>query len=132
MSYAGPASRGKRPRPNDSPLSGRLRNPDLTRLPANPRWPDRATRRDPTTAFAAGIAIGIAVGAGIAVLFAPRSGEDTRRAIADRGRRLVHRGGDIWDDLRDELQAAIDLRRHAWRHNGSADGGLDADHDEKA
>jgi gas vesicle protein len=47
------------------------------------------------------------VGAGVALLFAPQSGEDTRHAIADRGRRLAHHGGNVWDDLRDELESAM-------------------------
>jgi hypothetical protein len=118
MSYAGPASRGKRAPEMESSIAGHVQRSELTPQPANPRWPSRSSRRDQTTAFAAGIAIGLAVGAGIALLFAPQSGEDTREAIADRGRRLAHRGSDAWDDLRDELQDAMRNRRAAWRRNG--------------
>jgi gas vesicle protein len=59
------------------------------------------------------LAIGIAVGAGVALLIAPQSGEDTRHAIARRGRKLTRRGRDAWDDLRDELRAARRRRRRA-------------------
>ena len=56
--------------------------------------------------FATGLAIGVAAGAGAALLLAPRSGRDTRRALARRGRRLRSRTHDAWDDLRDELREA--------------------------
>lgn len=56
--------------------------------------------------FGTGIALGAALGAGVALLFAPYSGEETRAAIARRGARLAHQGRDVWDDLRDEFQWA--------------------------
>ncbi|HVE34822.1 MAG TPA: YtxH domain-containing protein [Gemmatimonadaceae bacterium] len=68
-----------------------------------------------TAYLAAGLAIGIVVGAGVAILFAPQSGADTRRLIARRGRRLGQRGHDAWDDLADELKSAAKRRRKAWR-----------------
>jgi hypothetical protein len=107
MSYAGPSSRGKRAAQLESTTPGRLQNIDLSPRSPNPQWPSRSSRRDQRAAFAAGIAIGLAVGAGVALLFAPQSGEDTRHAIADRSRRLAHRGGDVWDDLREELRGAM-------------------------
>jgi gas vesicle protein len=58
------------------------------------------------TIFAAGIAVGLAVGVGTALLFAPQSGEEARFAIVRRARRLRRRGGDAWDDLRHELRRA--------------------------
>jgi len=62
------------------------------------------------TVFAAGIALGLAVGVGTALLFAPQTGEETRYAIARRARRLRHRGGDAWEDLRRELGRAAKRR----------------------
>jgi hypothetical protein len=56
--------------------------------------------------FGTGIALGAALGAAAALLFAPSSGEQVRAAIARRGIRLAHRGRDAWDDLRDELDWA--------------------------
>src|ERR671916_515238 len=50
--------------------------------------------------FGTGIALGAALGAGVALLFAPSSGEEIRAAIAKRGSRLAHEGRDAWDDLR--------------------------------
>jgi gas vesicle protein len=55
--------------------------------------------------------LGLAVGAGLALLFAPQAGEDTRRSIVRRGRKLTDRGRDAWDDLRDELRRAAKRRR---------------------
>jgi len=56
--------------------------------------------------FGTGIALGAALGAGVALLFAPYSGEETRAAILRRGAHLAHQGRDAWDDLRDELEWA--------------------------
>jgi hypothetical protein len=52
------------------------------------------------------MALGAALGAGVALLFAPFSGEHTRAAIVRRGARIAHRGRDAWDELRDELDWA--------------------------
>lgn len=56
--------------------------------------------------FAAGALVGVAIGAGAALLFAPQSGQDTRHDIARRGRHLRSRAGDAWEDLRTELRYA--------------------------
>lgn len=65
--------------------------------------------------FAAGIAMGALVGAGAALLFAPESGEETRAAIARRGRRFGRHAHDAWDDLRDELRFATRRGRRRFR-----------------
>ena len=54
----------------------------------------------------AGIAIGVIIGAGAALLFAPQSGADTRDDIARGTRDFGYRATDIWDDLREELRHA--------------------------
>jgi hypothetical protein len=59
-----------------------------------------------------GIIAGALVGAGVALLLAPQSGEETRERIADRARRLGNRADEGWDDLRDELRR---LRRRSRR-----------------
>jgi gas vesicle protein len=56
--------------------------------------------------FGTGIALGAALGAGVALLFAPLSGEDARAAIARRSARIANQGRDVWDELRDELEWA--------------------------
>jgi hypothetical protein len=56
--------------------------------------------------FGTGIAIGAALGAGVALLFAPASGEEARAAIVRRGARLAKGGRDSWEELRDELEWA--------------------------
>lgn len=61
---------------------------------------------------AAGVAVGLLVGAGVALLLAPREGSDTRRALRRRIRRVGHRGQDAWLDLREELRrAALRVQR---------------------
>jgi hypothetical protein len=55
--------------------------------------------------FTAGVAVGAVLGAAVALLLAPASGDETRQGIARRVRRI--RGNDdIWDELAEELQLA--------------------------
>jgi len=53
--------------------------------------------------FTAGIAVGAMLGATVALLLAPASGDRTRHSIA---RRFRGEGDDIWDDLAEELELA--------------------------
>jgi hypothetical protein len=57
--------------------------------------------------FGAGLALGITLGAGAALLAAPRTGQETRAVLRGRVSRLRRtagrKGHDAWDDLRDEL-----------------------------
>lgn len=113
MSYAGPAARSKRAttiEPSGSETSSRS---GVGRRAA--MAPRSMSSRNSTAVFATGLAIGIAVGAASALLFAPHSGADTRRLIARRGRRLGQRGRDAWGDLAYELRSAAKRRRKAWR-----------------
>ncbi|HUF26934.1 MAG TPA: YtxH domain-containing protein [Gemmatimonadaceae bacterium] len=52
------------------------------------------------------LALGLLLGAGAALLFAPQAGEETRADLLDGGRRLRSHAGEAWDDLRDELRWA--------------------------
>lgn len=113
MSYAGPTSRRTR-----VPDAESLRSEPAATIAVRPRpSPGRlgADAAPGAVIFAAGMAVGIAVGAAGALLFAPQSGADTRHAIARRGRRLGMRGVDAWEDLGDELRRFARRRRRAWR-----------------
>jgi gas vesicle protein len=48
--------------------------------------------------------LGALLGAGVALLFAPQSGEETRRVIRERGRRLRHRLEAAADDLQERAE----------------------------
>ena len=61
------------------------------------------------------LALGVLLGAGAALLLAPQTGEDMRADIADGTRRLRHRAGDAWEDLRDELEWAAKRGRKRMR-----------------
>lgn len=63
-------------------------------------------------ALGLGIIAGALVGAGVALLLAPQSGEETREQLVSRARRLGDRADEGWDDLRDELRR---LRRRSRR-----------------
>jgi hypothetical protein len=111
MSFGGTVTRGRRGSRSSGPRSESARRP----LPAGVAGADARTDGgneegeidwERVAVFGTGIAIGGMIGAGVALLFAPSSGEETRAAIARRGARLAHRGRDVWDELRDELEWA--------------------------
>lgn len=112
MSYAGPASRSKRA-PDIAPSTPGIARPKTG--PTSSTVPSRSAARGSASVFAAGVALGVVVGAGVALLLAPDSGYETRRAIARRGRRVSRRGRDAWEDLRHELRQAVRNKRRAWR-----------------
>ena len=76
----------------------------------------------PVGGFLAAFAIGAVAGAGIALLYAPRSGRDTRKLIADKGRELKGQATDAIEDARDfidgkkaEITAAVEAGKDAMR-----------------
>jgi gas vesicle protein len=112
MSYAGPASRSKRT-PDITPSASGIARPGTSVNRSSTGG--SSTDRRSAAVFAAGIALGVVVGAGVALLFAPNSGYDTRRAIARRSRRASRRSLDAWDEMRDELRQAVRNKRRSWR-----------------
>jgi hypothetical protein len=83
--------------------------------------PRYSTQSDRTTIFAAGLALGLALGAGAALLFAPQSGADTRQSLARRSRRLKRRSSGAWDDLQFELrQLRRQLQRKSLRRRAAS------------
>jgi len=70
-------------------------------------------------------ALGVAVGAGLAILFAPNSGEETREQIAGsvlegvdrataKGEQWVRQAGDTAGQIKDRLRGAAEAGRHAY------------------
>jgi hypothetical protein len=98
-----------RPRPLATPQPPL---PPRARSGRGPVLPRPAAREAPevdwdhVAIFAGGIALGLALGAGAALLLAPQSGAEARHAIVRRGRKLGVRTHNAWDDLRDELEWA--------------------------
>lgn len=56
--------------------------------------------------FVAGLALGALVGAGLALLFAPQSGEETRRLVSRRAKHLAREARDRYDDVREKVRRA--------------------------
>ncbi|HEV2180829.1 MAG TPA: YtxH domain-containing protein [Gemmatimonadaceae bacterium] len=54
--------------------------------------------------FAGGLMLGLAVGAGLALLMAPQAGDETRRLIRRRARRLGEHMSDRVEDIRDDIR----------------------------
>ena len=61
--------------------------------------------------FLAGLTLGALVGAGLALLFAPQSGEDMRYQVSRRAKRFARDARDRYDDLRDKVRHARRARR---------------------
>lgn len=68
-----------------------------------------------TTSFLTGLLVGAAVGAGIALLFAPASGDDTRRLIRRRARAIEEDASRGWATSRDEARRQFKDRKAALR-----------------
>jgi hypothetical protein len=64
-----------------------------------------AAGRRPSATFLAGLGIGLAIGAAAALMLAPQSGAETRRALRSRGKKIGNRARDAWEDLALELKA---------------------------
>ena len=58
------------------------------------------------SSFAAGLLLGALVGAGVALLFAPQSGEQTRRLLRRRARKLAADAQDRFDDIKERIREA--------------------------
>ena len=70
---------------------------------------ERHGRDAGTGTVAIAVLAGAAIGAAIALMFAPRSGRDTRRVIAKRADGLRETAGNVIDDTTDQLTR--ELRR---------------------
>jgi hypothetical protein len=70
-------------------------------------------------ALGAGVAIGVLVGAGIAMLTTPLTGEEARELIGETSRRARRQAVDRWDDLRLELRRAARRGRRAARRGAT-------------
>lgn len=57
--------------------------------------------------FLLGIVLGVALGAGLALIVAPQSGRRTRRHLARRVEDVTDEAVGRWDDARDELRSAV-------------------------
>jgi hypothetical protein len=64
--------------------------------------------------FVAGLALGALVGAGLALLFAPQSGEETRRLVSRKAKHLAREARDRYDDAKQKVHRAR-RERHAER-----------------
>jgi gas vesicle protein len=54
--------------------------------------------------FAAGLILGALIGAGVALLVAPQSGEETRRLLRRRARKLAADAQDRFEDVKDRIR----------------------------
>ena len=115
MAYAGHSGarggaregRGTRPAPDLDRTAARSADDDSDDLDEPSGRPYvRALEWADAGVFGAGIAVGVLIGAGAALLFAPQSGSETRDDIVRGTRDFGFRATDAWEDLREELRHA--------------------------
>ena len=80
-----------------------------------------------TTSSVALFALGALVGAGVALLLAPRTGKETRRRLADAGerwgdaaRKQVEHAGEIANDIKRNAQSVVDEARRGFEQNSKS------------
>lgn len=122
----------------EPPVHSIVRNMNLLR-PAPPHFyrlffiassPTQPTRNKimsennscPLGGYIATFAVGALIGAGIALLYAPQSGEETRKLIAAKGKELKGKAHDAIEDAREfidhkksEITAAVEAGKEAMR-----------------
>ena len=59
--------------------------------------------------------MGLAIGAGIALLFAPRTGEETRRDLQRRARRVGDQAQDFVSEVSESVTERVQQARVSWR-----------------
>ena len=57
--------------------------------------------------FVSGLLLGVAVGAGLALLMAPQSGRRTRRALVRSMEDVADSATERWGDVSDEVRSAV-------------------------
>jgi len=123
MSYAGPSrasTASQRASRTATPPAGRSSRSRAASayIPAN-TGSNGETDWQEVALFGAGLALGVILGAGGALLTAPRTGAETRAVLGARAARLrrstVRSSQNAWDDLRDELRQAKRNRRERKR-----------------
>jgi gas vesicle protein len=60
-----------------------------------------------SVSFLSGLLLGVAVGAGVALLLAPQSGRRTRRALLRSVEDVTDTAVDRWDDMTEEVRSAV-------------------------
>jgi gas vesicle protein len=74
--------------------------------------------------------LGLAIGAGLALLFAPQSGEETRAALGRRARKAKRKARGLIDAARDSAAETRDaLEQRLARHHEADEVGYDGEDD---
>jgi hypothetical protein len=128
MSYAGP-SRGAgsaRTTRSSRSASTAARSPASRGAQTVPTSGAPETDWGQVAIFGAGLALGLTLGAGAALLAAPQTGAEARAVLHGRVGKLrrtaTRKSHDVWDDLRDELEAVKrTLRRRKIRRAAERD-----------
>lgn len=77
---------------------------------------DADTRNGGSASFLIGFIAGSVLGAGLALLFAPRTGPEMRRELADRAQRLRERAADGYDTASERVADFAERGKAAYRN----------------
>ena len=75
---------------------------------------ERESQHVGTGSFALGVVIGAAIGAGLALLLAPRSGRELRGDLASRARKARESAADGYRQGRERVEHLVDKGREAY------------------
>lgn len=75
--------------------------------------PNRLENGQAGNGFVCGLFTGALLGAGFALLFAPKPGADMRRQVADTADKLRHSARQSYDDASRRINDAVEQGRHA-------------------
>lgn len=126
MSYAGPTSKTTS---QATTRGASTRATPPRKRQAGPAQPDdfrNVTDWQALALFGAGLTLGIAIGAGAALLSAPQTGGEARAMLQAKARRIgrstTRRSRDAWQDVRDEVNDIVASlhRRKSRRDAGRA------------
>lgn len=83
---------------------------------------ENSSNQVPVGGYLAAFAIGAAVGAGLALLYAPRSGKETRAILAQKSHDLKDKADELLSEAKDfvrskknEITAAVEAGKEAMR-----------------
>jgi gas vesicle protein len=65
--------------------------------------------------FISGMMLGLAIGAGAAVLLAPASGQKTRKRLKKATHRIKDGTSDRWEEIADDVKGRVDEAMHGAR-----------------
>lgn len=85
---------------------------------------DRLEREDGGSSFLMGLLAGTVLGAGLGMLFAPRSGSELRSQLSEQAGRLRTSAGDTYHQASEKVSQIVDRGREAYERSRGTTSGM--------